>query len=230
MNCRVLDRPCTITQHYGVINEVTGNPHKGVDIIPNGVSECYVWAHSKGVVTHIESNHNTTDTTGGSYGNYIVIEHPNGWTTKYAHLKPGSIVVSVGDIVNEGRHIATTGCTGRSTGIHLHWEIKNEKGSFINPEPYIGESFPNDNTIISNYKINDRVLVLSGRLTADSYGGGNVTAEYNGTVAPDDISNYLIIESIIDDGRPRPVLLRRIPERGGNIMGWASYEQITKNY
>lgn len=64
----------------------------------------------------------------GGYGNYIVISHPNGTQTLYAHLY--SIGVSVGDIVSKGDQIAKMGNTGNSTGPHLHFEIRGAKNPF----------------------------------------------------------------------------------------------------
>lgn len=58
----------------------------------------------------------------GGYGNYIVIKHSNGTQTLYAHLS--KVSVSVGDTVTAGEVIAKSGNTGRSTGPHLHFEVR----------------------------------------------------------------------------------------------------------
>lgn len=71
----------------------------------------------------------------GSYGNLIVISHGNGFETAYAHLS--SIKVSVGDTVSQGQLIGKVGSTGRSTGPHLHFEIRIN-GTAVNPSKYIG--------------------------------------------------------------------------------------------
>ncbi len=68
----------------------------------------------------------------GSYGNYIVIEHPNGFQTAYAHLS--QILVKPGQHILTGKQIGTVGSTGRSTGPHLHFEVRSPDGRFLDPE------------------------------------------------------------------------------------------------
>ena len=64
----------------------------------------------------------------GGYGRYIVINHPNGTQTLYAHLSAN--FVSAGDSVSQGQLIGNIGNTGRSTGPHLHFEIHGAKNPF----------------------------------------------------------------------------------------------------
>lgn len=71
----------------------------------------------------------------GSYGNLIVISHGNGIETAYAHLS--SINVRVGESVSQGQLIGKVGSTGRSTGPHLHFEVRIN-GTAVNPSKYIG--------------------------------------------------------------------------------------------
>ena len=69
-----------------------------------------------------------------SYGNYVVISHGSGNTTLYAHMS--SRKVKVGDVVKQGQVIGITGCTGNSTGPHLHFGI-TENGTWIDPLKYL---------------------------------------------------------------------------------------------
>lgn len=68
------------------------------------------------------------------YGNHIIIDHGNGYSTVYAHLN--SIFVSVGENLGKGQQIATVGNTGNSTGPHLHFEIRYQ-GVRRNPYSFL---------------------------------------------------------------------------------------------
>jgi len=68
------------------------------------------------------------------YGNLIVIDHGNGLTTRYAHLQ--SFAVYVGQQVTKGQMIGRVGMTGRTTGPHLHYEVRlNDRP--MNPRTYL---------------------------------------------------------------------------------------------
>jgi LysM repeat protein len=64
----------------------------------------------------------------GGYGQYIVIRHPDGSQTLYAHLS--SNAVGVGAYVSNGQTIGGMGTTGRSTGTHLHFEVRGARNPF----------------------------------------------------------------------------------------------------
>jgi murein DD-endopeptidase MepM/ murein hydrolase activator NlpD len=66
----------------------------------------------------------------GGYGNLVIIQHPDGRETRYGHLQ--KILVSAGDPVSAGQEVAKSGSTGKSTGPHLHFEIR-ENGQVVNP-------------------------------------------------------------------------------------------------
>ena len=64
----------------------------------------------------------------GGYGSYVVIQHSNGTQTLYAHLS--QVYVSVGQVVGQGQVLGISGNSGRSTGPHLHFEIRGAKNPF----------------------------------------------------------------------------------------------------
>lgn len=64
----------------------------------------------------------------GGYGLYVAIQHPNGTQTVYGHLS--NVVVSVGQTVKQGQIIGNSGNTGKSTGAHLHFEVRGAKNPF----------------------------------------------------------------------------------------------------
>jgi murein DD-endopeptidase MepM/ murein hydrolase activator NlpD len=73
----------------------------------------------------------------GAYGNTVDIDHGRGIMTRYAHLS--SIRVGVGDKVEMGERIGGMGSTGRSTGTHLHYEVRID-GQPVNPRPFVEAS------------------------------------------------------------------------------------------
>lgn len=68
----------------------------------------------------------------GGYGNYVIIDHGNGYKTLYAHMLNNSIVVRAGQVVSQGQKLGIMGSTGRSTGTHLHFEVISPGGK-LNP-------------------------------------------------------------------------------------------------
>lgn len=101
-----------------------GRAHQGIDLACSvGTS---VYAADGGTVTRAGYS--------GAYGNLVVIDHQNGQETRYAHNS--KLLVKVGDKVYQGQEIAKSGSTGRSTGPHLHFEIRFN-GEPRNPLNYL---------------------------------------------------------------------------------------------
>src|SRR5690606_2267823 len=73
-----------------------------------------------------------------SYGRFVEISHANGVTSFYAHMS--RTMVNEGDVLRGGEQLGAVGSTGRSTGPHLHFEIRRE-GERINPEDFLGRTF-----------------------------------------------------------------------------------------
>ncbi|AOZ92888.1 hypothetical protein PNBC_18755 [Paenibacillus crassostreae] len=110
----------TISSTYG---SRWGRSHKGIDIVSGNRT---IMASDEGVVTF------TGNISG--YGKAVVIDHSNGYTTLYGHLS--SISVNQGQTIEKGSSIGVMGNTGRSTGTHLHFEIKKNDVA-QNPMKYL---------------------------------------------------------------------------------------------
>ncbi|MBQ9375487.1 MAG: peptidoglycan DD-metalloendopeptidase family protein [Ruminococcus sp.] len=120
------------------VGERWGSYHTGMDI--SGSKGTAIHAVEAGTVIRSNSScpHNygkeKSCGCGGGYGNYIIIDHGNGFISLYGHLT--SLNVSDGAVVNKGDVIGTMGSTGYSTGDHLHLEIRYQ-GMFLNPASYV---------------------------------------------------------------------------------------------
>ncbi|MGV6935274.1 peptidoglycan DD-metalloendopeptidase family protein [Paenibacillus sp. CMM36] len=99
-----------------------GRMHEGVDL----VGSADIHASDEGVVSFAGQQN--------GYGNVIMIDHGNGYQTVYGHLS--SIGVHVGQVVQQGESIGVMGNTGRSTGTHLHFEIRKDNTP-RNPMTYL---------------------------------------------------------------------------------------------
>lgn len=98
--------------------------HNGVDLsAPSGTP---IYATRSGVVSYSGYN--------GSAGNYVTINHQDGYKSRYMHMT--HYVVSTGQWVSAGQVIGYCGSTGASTGPHLHFEIEYN-GRYVNPANYI---------------------------------------------------------------------------------------------
>jgi len=114
-----------ISDPYGPrIDPVTGKPsfHHGVDYaVPVGTP---IYANQPMTVTRVGYE--------PGYGNYVYAKDANGTEYRYGHLDSAN--VKVGDTVNPGDKIANTGNTGKSTGAHLHYEVRTPDGKSVDPQ------------------------------------------------------------------------------------------------
>jgi murein DD-endopeptidase MepM/ murein hydrolase activator NlpD len=103
--------------------------HPGVDLVQEFGSEIY--ATAGGRVTHAGPM--------GGYGDMVEIEHGNGLVTRYGHLS--EILVAEGQEVRAGALLGRLGSTGRSTGPHLHYEVRVD-GEPVDPERFLTAGAP----------------------------------------------------------------------------------------
>ena len=116
----------SLSSSYGMrVHPVTGKlaRHNGVDIpAPYGTP---IYATADGIVGRAQRL--------GGYGNYVEVEHGNAIQTRYGHMS--SYIVVPGQSVKKGEVLGYVGSTGRSTGNHLHYEVRIE-GAPVNPMPF----------------------------------------------------------------------------------------------
>ena len=116
-----------VTSSYGYrVHPITGNytMHNGVDLA----------AYQGTAIYATKSGYVTTATYNYAYGNYVTINHMDGFSSLYGHMT--YFVVSEGDFVSQGQVIGYVGSTGYSTGPHLHFTVYYN-GDTVNPMNYI---------------------------------------------------------------------------------------------
>lgn len=126
---RLLVNPCS----YPVYDDYYTRPIKGgvktqnlhgynaIDLAAPVGTHIYAAASGKVIISR-------TGGYNGGYGTYVVISHPNGTQTLYAHMSKN--LVSVGESVEQGQQIGAIGMTGKTTGPHIHFEIRGAKNPF----------------------------------------------------------------------------------------------------
>lgn len=165
----------------------TNGSHTGMDYnVPVGTP---VKAAMDGVVTQVDLN--------SDYGTSIMVDHPNGMQTIYAHLS--SKDVKVGDRVTRGQQLGKSGKSGNASGPHLHFEVRNGKNNPVDPKELLsgGNSILDAEyaTVIPSYS-----QVLGKSLVAGSGSGANNNTPYVGS------GNYS--KSALDDQTLRSTLTK----------------------
>jgi murein DD-endopeptidase MepM/ murein hydrolase activator NlpD len=120
-----------ITSNFGWrIDPVNGSRafHTGVDLAGHGCGAPIYAAHG-GTVVYAGWY--------GTWGNYIRIANGDGTSTAYGHIQPGGIGVHIGQQVGPGQLIAKVGTTGHSTGCHLHFIVRVNGETLVDPVPFM---------------------------------------------------------------------------------------------
>lgn len=144
--------PYQITSNFGMRDDpfgtgTTGN-HQALDISATGgkaMGTVNIIASRDGTVIYPTegstiacSSDGNDENCGGGYGNHVIIQHNDGILTVYAHMYENTITVKAGDTVRAGQVIGKMGSSGSSTGMHLHFEIR-ENGQRKDPLNYISQ-------------------------------------------------------------------------------------------
>lgn len=114
--------PATCTSISSPFGWRWGYLHDGTDIAGCGYGS-NIFAAQAGTVVISEKKYGGYAGGYGDNGEYIVIDHHNGYYTLYAHMCPGCRAVQAGDYVEKGQPIGGMGMTGAATGVHLHFAI-----------------------------------------------------------------------------------------------------------
>ena len=133
--------PCWLTSTYGYRDDPFTHlrtPHHGIDLAgPSGL-EVHCTGEGKVILASVNRH---------GYGKEVVVDHGFGYTTRYAHLQ--DILVKNGQTVKRGEVIGKMGSTGRSTGPHLHYEVK-KNGRTVNPLYFFYENLtPQEYTMLA---------------------------------------------------------------------------------
>jgi GH24 family phage-related lysozyme (muramidase) len=188
-----------INSNYGMrTNPVSGiyKLHAGVDL-SGGTTEAgvvNVIAAKSGTVTYVNTgcvSFSEDKNCGTGYGNFVMITHSDGAVTLYAHMHQNTITVKVGDTVSQGQVIGKMGSSGNSTGTHLHFEVRPDGSSTVDPlDGYIDPDNPRPTS--SSTELANMLLELEGApMSGDDYlvycidlptVGVGVTLTYNASV------------------------------------------------
>lgn len=106
--------------------------HYGTDVVGNGGSKQKIYAVADGTI-EIAGNYS-------GYGNAVKINHNGNFTTLYGHLSSISSSLKKGDSVTAGTYLGIQGNTGRSYGVHLHFEVADSSGKYVSANPFFGYS------------------------------------------------------------------------------------------
>lgn len=159
-----------ISSHFGNRTAPTQGAstyHKGIDISVSEGTNVYACEAGKVTVSQYSD----------SAGNYVEIDHGNGYVSKYMHNS--GLKVSVGDQVQKGQVIAVSGSTGISTGPHLHFQIEKD-GNAVDPE-----TFKYDNG--------------TGQGTESSFAGASITSLEGFLFVGDSITDGMREYKVADD-------------------------------
>ena len=152
MKTRVIEqRECEITENYS-------SDHQAIDLVGINPKLDYVISHSPGkVIIYQDGFDNLKGSIGDlSYGNFVKIDHGNGYATLYAHMQK-NLLVKNGQNIKQGQRLGYMSDSGNAYGGYLHFEIWKD-GIRINPYDYLDKDLYTEKL---KYKVGDIVSINS---------------------------------------------------------------------
>lgn len=204
------------------IKQEYSEKHRGIDLGWNSSyteeQNYHVYANCEGTVAEIQTGIPNDKGCGGvrSWGNYVLVRHPNGMYSRYAHLK--EVYVNVGDNVNESTLLGYMGETGNAYGVHLHFEVQTgySSNTRINPKPYLSKKiYEKEETAYLKYKIGD-IISVKGYGCSSSTGNQPYTKNFNQAMK--------IVK--IAPNTPYPYGCNQHQENNG-VTGWFAESSLT---
>lgn len=128
--------------------------HRGMDM--GGRSD-----EGKGIRAAAPGTIAKVDYQDGGAGHYVVVDHGNGYVTKYMHMQEGSIMVEKDQLIKDGEVLGNLGNSGGSTGPHLHFEIWKD-GVAIDPKELKMPDINISGMVLPDMKTTDLNLVING--------------------------------------------------------------------
>ena len=198
MDCRILEsKRCAITQGCR-------EGHVAIDLVKEGYMLDYIVAHSDGTITVLQDGLGNMKGT-NSYGNYVIIDHGNGYQTLYAHMLKG-LPVTKGQFVKAGQRLGYMSDSGNAYGGHVHFEVR-KNGIQIDPTNYLNADLWVEEPVENEHKLGE-VVTING-----VYVSSTSTEKLNPAITRGTITKII-------EGARNPYLLDN-----GNI-GWVNDDCI----
>jgi len=220
-----MNKPYRVSSPYG--NRILGGQpdfHNGIDLVPqDGKHPTELFATVDGTVVDVRSTvpdtHTGLNVKDMVTGNFVNIRTKEGYTVIYRHLKANSVAVKANQQVKAGDKIGVMGTTGQSSGVHLHYEIRNPNYESVNPATYLDNNVSLPGASASTPPVNYDVRV-----------NANTTLNVRGGAG----TNFRIMSSL-NDKSPTLTIVEESNGAGANKWGklqdgkgWIALDFTTK--
>lgn len=230
-----------VTSDYGnrtitVNGKTSSGFHGGIDIISAKYGTDYLIAFEAGTIADTRNTITGYSETYAS-GNYVYIDHGNGFQTRYCHMKKDTLCVKKGDKVSKGQVIGFMNSSGFSSGNHVHFEVR-KNGATENPKDYLlgtktmsqaaaptpAPSTPGSSEIVHTVVAGDTLWAIAKKYLGDGSRYPEI-AKYNNIANPNVIFNG---QKIKIPGKPTPQTANKyIVKKGDTLSGIAARYNTT---